>query len=254
MPQVRSVMSEKISQLRSIGTSRRTTISSGMRQLKRSMHWALIAAWLILILALLFVWGRGLVRPATVYAVTADRQSVAAFESRAGQLTFLYIHLPGRVVDTSRTVFRPAGYQDDVAFLEWDSPATDRFHRSAPIPLINTEGYYDGDYPPWGADDLYVSLPFGHGFVKLALGPATVSGRGSIRDRVTWVQLILPNWLVFIVIGLPGVFLVRPAFRWLNRQWRSRFRPGYCPVCGYDLRATSQRCPECGHEIAALKA
>jgi hypothetical protein len=49
-----------------------------------------------------------------------------------------------------------------------------------------------------------------------------------------------PAWL------LAAAAAPLPAL-WLRRAIRSRRRrPGLCPTCGYDLRATPGRCPECG--------
>ena len=51
--------------------------------------------------------------------------------------------------------------------------------------------------------------------------------------------IALPYWLVMSA-GVVSLYLgVLPRLR------RSK-RPGLCPRCGYDLRATPGRCPECG--------
>jgi hypothetical protein len=50
----------------------------------------------------------------------------------------------------------------------------------------------------------------------------------------------VPDWAVVLATGaLPSVWLAR-------RIRRQRRAAGLCPACGYDLRATPDRCPECG--------
>jgi hypothetical protein len=65
------------------------------------------------------------------------------------------------------------------------------------------------------------------------------SQRGSWRWDI-WM-LRLPEWLLAITFAaLPAVGLVQ------FRRDRRRRHAGHCQSCGYDLRATPNRCPECG--------
>jgi len=66
------------------------------------------------------------------------------------------------------------------------------------------------------------------------------------RPQCTIAYLILPYWLL---IAGSAVMPVWAMWRWR----RSVYPTGFCPSCGYDLRATPDRCPECGAVPVELK-
>jgi hypothetical protein len=80
------------------------------------------------------------------------------------------------------------------------------------------------------------------------LGPFAVqSGEWSYR----FVLVAFPAWSVVAVSAiLPAWWLV------LRRRWRrQRLRADRrCERCGYDVRATPERCPECGTAVAPASA
>src|SRR5688500_18101854 len=54
-------------------------------------------------------------------------------------------------------------------------------------------------------------------------------------------------------VGLPSLLVTPLAAIWVvrsigARKRRGRITRGLCPWCGYDVRATPDRCPECGAE------
>jgi hypothetical protein len=67
------------------------------------------------------------------------------------------------------------------------------------------------------------------------VGPRYCAGDGSID------QLEFPCWVPALLFA---VFPARRVVRAVRHSRRTRL--GFCPSCGYDLRATPDRCPECG--------
>jgi hypothetical protein len=95
------------------------------------------------------------------------------------------------------------------------------------------------------------------------LGPvdpdAGASGWGPLRgdtharsmptdgDNHHSIRIGISHWLAALLLLIPAVLW---SVRFYDSR-RARLR-GCCRVCGYDLRATPQRCPECGTRATTL--
>jgi hypothetical protein len=93
--------------------------------------------------------------------------------------------------------------------------------------------------PRWASA---AGLRFGAaGFAFYAEPDVSPLGDGPGRQPVPFHELLVPLWAIVAASGvLPSAWMFGRARR------RRRSRRGRCLECGYDLRATPDRCPECG--------
>jgi hypothetical protein len=90
---------------------------------------------------------------------------------------------------------------------------------------------------PWSYG-VYSQSSFGH-----LMGFELLHGYTGLSSRTVWtLRLVFPYWLV------AGLFLIYPVWRLAMRR-RNRRVAGACAKCGYDLRASPDRCPECGTAV-----
>lgn len=101
-----------------------------------------------------------------------------------------------------------------------------------------------GDSIPMDADAIEYPLRASRFAIKL----------GQHRDarfatpRLYWA--VVPMWILAILITAISTMLLVYARR-ASLPFR-RLRAGLCPACGYDIRASREKCSECGLDLTAF--
>jgi hypothetical protein len=125
--------------------------------------------------------------------------------------------------------------------------------RAAPHHMANFT-FRGSEAKPEGGTALGISLF--HGTICVVVdddgvirGPPYLSGltvgQYPLSSPLPFWNVEAPYWLALLAFGCLPVWQVsRATVPVLIGRWRSR--RCLCPSCGYDLRATPDRCPECG--------
>jgi len=106
-------------------------------------------------------------------------------------------------------------------------------------------GFTAGSFPPGMINDrglLWLRNPLQYGGTDWASQARGAAGFYVVPTPTVGAARVIgacaPAPVVMAAALLPSLYAIR--------RRRRRERPGLCPACGYDLRATPGRCPECG--------
>lgn len=87
---------------------------------------------------------------------------------------------------------------------------------------------------------------------KYNLGMVHAHAGTKSRSTLSFWKIETYHPVVIAVFALPLLpWGIAPLRKWKATRRR---RAGFCPRCGYDVRASGERCPECGETIGAMAA
>jgi hypothetical protein len=101
-----------------------------------------------------------------------------------------------------------------------------------------------------GSDPRYPTIAYDHDFPG-RWGFEYTTGIASPTPS-KYTSIVAPTWALALVTAAPGGVWASGSLR-RRRRRRRRVAEGRCEQCGYDLRASGDRCPECGR-LAAVGA
>jgi len=102
------------------------------------------------------------------------------------------------------------------------------------------EATFSNIFRPYVARGFHPLMDFYARAIQLFCAGGHVPANSPPRRVFTW-SISIPNW--YLLSGT-AILPMTKLFLWLRPT-----RPlptGFCQQCGYDLRATPDRCPECG--------
>lgn len=157
--------------------------------------------------------------------------------------------------DTRRYLFNAATGLSAAFFLFvlWNWASSHYQIRRGDTGLVLIRALWPQDGFRENSDFIYVPMTTGDlDFTRTIIGGrggktfSPILGFEYMSMKGYWL-IVLPYWFLFLLAG------IMPA-RWLwplSQKHRRRIG-NLCAVCGYDLRATPEKCPECGTMAAKV--